>query len=294
MRLLLLILSVLLAITAARASDEPPRVPPGRHPGGVIVALFDTGVNYTLPEIAARLARDGEGDLVGWDFETNSLRPFDRRPGDPRPKPQRHGTTVASIVIREAPAASLMPLRYRANDPMSFARMVGFVAQSPARIVAMPLGGPRKDDWEPFRRAALLARNVLFIVSAGNDGRDIDAQPIYPAGFGLPNVLVVAATDAFGRFTPEANWGAKTVDIATPAERIEALTFEGARTQASGSSFAVPRIAALAARLLAAEPKLDAVALKARIISFAGANPGERTPRTRHGWIPDPSRPARP
>ena len=44
----------------------------------------------------------------------------------------------------------------------------------------------------------------------------------------------------------------------------------------------------------AAEPKLDAVALKARIISFAGANPGERTPRTRHGWIPDPSRPARP
>src|SRR4029079_9055021 len=69
MRLRAAILSVLAAAVltlATQAQEAKPRVPPGRAPGGVAIALISTGIDYTIPEIAQRLARDGEGELVGW------------------------------------------------------------------------------------------------------------------------------------------------------------------------------------------------------------------------------------
>ena len=42
-----------------------PPVPPGEDPGGVTVAHIDSGVNYLLPGIAVRLARDPEGTALG-------------------------------------------------------------------------------------------------------------------------------------------------------------------------------------------------------------------------------------
>lgn len=272
----------------ALAGPEDPRVPPGLDPGGVSVAHIDTGVNYTLPFIAKRLARDGEGDVIGYDFQDDDLTPFDAHPGAEGNTPRRHGTSVASVLLREAPTSRLQPYRYAAGNPGSFAEIVQQIAYTPARIVAMPLGGYRKEDWEPFREAANAAPDVLFVVSAGNEGKNIDKEPIYPAAFGLPNVLVVAATDAFGRFPSESNVGEETVHISAPAENIEAIGFDGGRVSVSGSSFAVPRIAALGARILDKKPTISTADLKAALIAFAGPNPSERTPRTRHGWISNP------
>ena len=113
-------------------------------------------------------------------------------------------------------------------------------------------------------------------------------EPIYPAAFDLPNVIVVASTDAFGRFPASSNIGAKTIHVSTPAENIETVNFDGARATVSGSSYAVPRIAALAARILEKKPDLDTAGLKAAIIANAGPNPSERTQYTRHGWIASP------
>jgi len=49
--------------------------------------------------------------------------------------------------------------------------------------------------------------DMLFIVSAGDDGLDIDAEPLYPAAFGLPNMIVVTSSDDFGRLAEGANRG---------------------------------------------------------------------------------------
>ena len=48
-------------------ASEPlnPAVPSADDPGGITVALIDSGVNYLLPEINRRLARDGAGKLLG-------------------------------------------------------------------------------------------------------------------------------------------------------------------------------------------------------------------------------------
>lgn len=285
-------LATMLLLACARAliaADYEPPVPPGSDPGGVAVALIDTGVNYTLPQIAPRLARNAQGQLLGFDDHDGDRQPFDLQPGHPPEQGRHHGTIVASILLREAPQARLAPYRFKARDFRSFARIIEEIAQGPARIVSMSLGGYRRDDWDAFRDAAAAHAEILFVVSAGNDSRDIDAAPIYPVSFDLPNMLVVASTDAFGRLPPESNWGVDNVDISTPGERIEAIDHRGAQVRASGSSYAVPRIAALAARLKAKHPDWDTQALKDAILKLARPSPTERTPHTKHGWIANPA-----
>jgi subtilisin family serine protease len=266
-----------------------PPVPAGTDPGGVTVAQIDSGVNYLLPEIAARLARDDEGHPLGADLWDQDGRPFD---GDVRGSPFfpiRHGTPVASVLIREAPQVRLVPIRYPRPDMTRMAEAVRLAASAGAGIVAMPMGSRRPEDWTSFADAAAAHPDMLFIVSAGNDGRDIDATPLYPASLPLDNMIVVTSSDDFGRLAPGSNWGAQSVDLMVPAEQLDVVDYRGARGKASGSSFAVPRVAALAARLKSEHPDWTAADLKKALFARAVA-PLERGPSpVAAGWIPNPA-----
>lgn len=286
---LFILLATTLFAAAASAGPGEPAVPAGKDPGGVAVAIVDSGVNYALPQIASRLARNESGEIFGFDFQDDDRRPFDVVPGVKSGAKRHHGTRVAGIFLREAPDARLIPFRYKAHSFETFAAIVEAIAKTPARIVIMSLGGYQKRDWEKFRKAALAHPELLFIISAGNDGRNIDDKPIYPSGFRLPNAIVVGSTDDFGRLPLSSNWGPMTVDVSTPGEGIETFDHTGAKTIVSGSSFAVPRIAALAARLLERNPEWSAADLKKAVIALAGPTPGDRTPRTRYGWIANPT-----
>lgn len=266
-----------------------PDLPPGNDPGGVAVAIIDSGVNYTLQQVASRLARDERGECLGYDFHDGDKKPFDLVPGQKLGSGRHHGTRVAGIFLREAPNARLIPYRYRAHSFETFASIVDKIAKSPARIVIMSLGGYQKSDWERFRKAAQANPDILFIISAGNDGRNVDEKPIYPSGFKLNNALVIASTDNFGRLPLASNWGPETVDISTPGEDIETFDHTGAKTYVSGSSFAVPRIAALAARFKAMNPDWSAQDIKRAIVALAVPSPGDRTKRTKYGWIANPA-----
>ncbi len=276
-------------VSPVPATTMEPDLPPGKDPGGIAVAIIDSGVNYTLDQIAHRLARNENGECLGYDFHDNDKKPFDLVPGQKLGSGRHHGTRVAGIFLREAPLARLIPYRYRAHSFETFANIVDAIADGPARIVIMSLGGYQKKDWERFRKAAEAHPEILFIISAGNDGRNVDEKPIYPSGFKLDNALVIASTDTFGRLPLASNWGPETVDISTPGEGIETFDHTGAKTFVSGSSFAVPRIAALAARFKAIHPDWTAQDIKKAIIDLAGPSPGDRTKRTKYGWIANPS-----
>jgi hypothetical protein len=175
----------------ACAEPNKPQLPPGRDPGGIAIALISTGIDYTLPDVAARLARDGEGELIGWDTVDG-----DNRPRAPRDRGADwtvnwggDGTLLARAV--GARGRRLIPVRISPAEPASLARAVAFLAATPARIVAVPMWSATESEWEPFRRAASRASGLLFIAAAG-DAKDHDAHPVWPAAFGLSNVLVVS------------------------------------------------------------------------------------------------------
>ena len=272
-------------------TTEPlnPPVPAGKDPGGVTVAHVDSGVNYLLPEIVARLARDETGLAQGRDFWDRDDRPFDGDVGRSAFFPVRHGTPVASLLLKEAPDIRLLPYRYPRPDMTRMGALVDAAASAGARIVALPMGSRKEAEWTSFAEAAERHSDLLFIVSAGNDGRDIDAVPLYPASLDLENMIVVTSADAFGRLAAGSNWGLRSVDLMVPAEQLEVIDYRGARGRASGSSYAVPRVAALAARLKAANPGWRAGELKRAILARA-VKPLERgAPKVAAGWIPNPA-----
>ena len=260
--LLLSFASMLAFGPTALAQTRKPPLPPGRDPGGVAIALLTTGIDYTLPQIAQRLARDGEGELIGFDLVDNDNRPFG---GD--------ATTLATNLLDSTIGARLVPVRVDPRNPASLARAVAFIAQTPARIVAVPMWGLRKDDWQLFRQAAERFPQLLLVVAAGDDGKDLDKEPVYPAAFALPNVLVVAAARADSntlrsvQISPTANWGANTVDAVALA----------------GDSVVATAVAAkAAAAMLPKSSGLNGAELKLRLIQTSVIQrEGETPQRTR-------------
>ena len=274
---------------ASQSEALNPPVPPGNDPGGVAIALIDAGLNYTLPLFKDRLARNAQGKILGHDFAEDDDRPYDLDPSRSALFPIHHGTAPASIIVAEAPKARLIPMRYPGRRFDKFADLIAAIAAGPARIASMPLGGHAQDQWKIFKDAAIKNPNILFVVSAGNDGRNIDTRPIYPANFKLENMLVVTSSDVFGRIAQGSNWGPKSVDIAVPGERIDVIDHRGAKTKASGTSYAVPRIAALAARLKARHRDWNVMQLKKAILEFAVPLRRGTGKHTKHGWIPNPA-----
>ena len=273
-------------------STEPQNPPfmmvgqPMQAPSEPLLALVDTGVNYNLPMVQKHLALGQDGQLIGYDFWDNDDRPFDKDPRKNAFFPLHHGTTVFSALSQELGDLKAAIYRFPAHNMCRFNDLIDHAENAGVRIVNMSMGSYSQDDWTCFHDGAKQHPHVLFVISAGNDGFDIDVNPVFPASFDLENIVVVTSSDLFGRLPPQSNYGRVSVDLMVPAEKVDVFDHRGVFTTASGSSFAAPRVAALAARFL----KKNVEASTADIIDFLKSraiNSGS-TP-VRFGWIPDPS-----
>ena len=255
----------------------------------VRVAHVDSGVNYLLPDIAARLTRDADGALVGFDFWDLDARPFDANPAHSPFHPQRHGTRTASLLLEEAPVAELVPYRYPRHHMSRMPALVEHAAAAGVRIMNLSMGSRRRSDWTDFEAAARAHPGMLFVVSAGNRGVDIDEAPVYPASLALDNLITVTSSDDSGLPARGANWGRESVDLAAPGEGVLVTGFDGRRGEASGSSYAAVRVSALAACLLAAHPEWTARDLKSAILARAEAPVGAMPAWVGAGTLHDPT-----
>ena len=263
-----------------------PPVPPHADPGGLSVAIIDTGVNYLLPEINRRLARDAAGMLLGYDFWDLDERPFDVHPRRSAFYPDHHGTAIAGIVLAEAPVARLLPYRYPRPDMSRLAVLIDQAASHGVRIANLALTSSHREEWTAFEQAARRHPEILFVVAAGNDNRDIDRRPVYPAALTLDNLITVTAARADGHLARGVNWGPLTVDLMVEADGVLTLGFDGRLTVVSGSSYATARVTALAACLLAARPDSPVWALRAQILALARAPAAAGYVAA--GFIPEP------
>ncbi len=154
-----LVFLFIMQISISVRADEPP-VPAGLDPGGIAVAVLGTGIDYTTQNIAVKLARDGEGDLIAWDFADGDTRPYAASGLS-----NRH----AADLVNASDKIRLIIVKEQSGDPVAAGRMAAFTAQTPARMVYFPDAMQRK-DWPFFKEAVALFKEHLFIV-VGHDAQ---------------------------------------------------------------------------------------------------------------------------
>ena len=251
---------------------------------GIKVAIVDTGVNYNLDFIADKISRIDESNLTGYDFEDDDSLPYDIDTGRSVFFPMHHGTSVSSIILREAPMSELVVYRFPRSEMCKFENLIEHISVNKIKIVNLSMGSVNKDDWQCFYKAAKSNKNILFFVSAGNDGKNIDFDKIYPASFDLENIIVITSSDISGNLAQGSNFGSVSVDFLIPGEQIPVMDHRGVKTNASGSSFAVPRVVAMAIRILSNNPNANIFDIKSKLISRAI----QSNEKVKYGWIPDP------
>lgn len=178
-RLALLVLA--LTVTAGITKAADPKVPPAVETGNrVAVAIITRGFDYTRPDIARLLARDGEGEVIAWDIPGEDRFPFDAE-GDTG--------LISDIAVHlghEAPI-SLLAVKANPDDPFSLAKALAFIARTPARTVLVPMWSSQRQDWEPFDKAARHFDGLRIVVRTCPDLPADEAVAVYPRDLALPN-----------------------------------------------------------------------------------------------------------
>ena len=64
------------------------------------------------------------------------------------------------------------------------------------------------------------SKGVLVVAAAGNDARDRDAAPMYPASLTETNLVTVGNSNAADRVSSSSAWGATSVDLFAPGELV--------------------------------------------------------------------------
>jgi subtilisin family serine protease len=215
----------------------------------VTVAVVDTGVQLNHPDLVGRL-------VPGYDFVNHDADPSDG---------YGHGTHVAGIIAANqgnglgvtgiAPEARIMPLKALGDDGAGTMDAVleafAYAGDHGAQVVNASLGGD--GDVSPSLEQVFTDHpDTLYVVAAGNSGRDDDALPTTPCVSTAPNVLCVGATDDVDTPAYFSNYGATTVDLFAPGTSILSTYTGSAYAYESGTSMATPYAAGTAALAFAA------------------------------------------
>jgi subtilisin family serine protease len=239
---------------------------------GVTIAIADSGVDYTHPDLAPNI-------VPGYDFGADD--------GDPYPDGINHGTHVAGTagaagdnragIAGVSWRSTLMPLKVaKPNGVIAAADLAdafAYAGSQGVQIVNASLGG--EDASGVVRDAIDAAPNTLFVVSAGNDSADVDhlLYTQFPCEHTAPNIICVTATNLEDVFSSGyANFGAVSVDLAAPGSSVLStimyteFEYTGPFGFKSGTSMATAQVAGTAALILAHNPGASVAEVKGAIL----------------------------
>ncbi|HEX6683535.1 MAG TPA: S8 family serine peptidase, partial [Candidatus Limnocylindrales bacterium] len=247
---------------------------------GVTVAVLDTGVDATHPDVAANIV--GRNDFTGSSPEAKDGH--------------GHGTHVAATIAGTgaasggrskgvAPGAKLLVGKVCDNGgSCPTDAIIGgmeWAAHSEAKVISMSLGGGATDGTDPLSQSLNnLSRETgrLFVVAAGNSGPG--SQTVGAPG-AADEALTVAAVDkndemaSFSSRGPRVGDGAAKPDIAAPGVNLVAARAAGTSmgtvvdqyyTTASGTSMATPHVSGAAAVVAAKHPEMTGEQLKSHLM----------------------------
>jgi hypothetical protein len=263
----------------------------------VVVAILDTGIDYTHQDLSANVFRndadcdsdqkdnDGNGsvdDCHGIDTANNDSDPMDDH---------GHGTHVAGTigavgdnnigVVGVNWNVKLMSCKFfdangsgTTEGAIACLEYVRKMKDRGVNIVAT------SNSWGGggFSQALLDAiddhreSGILFITAAGNGnsfgtGQNNDSAPFYPCNYYLPNIICVAATTRTDARASFSNFGRRTVHIGAPGSDILSTIPGNSYTAWSGTSMATPHVSGVAALLQAQDLNRDWRAIKNLILT---------------------------
>jgi len=217
---------------------------------GVTVAICDTGVNASHPDLAGQT-------VAGWNTVSNTVDTADVN---------GHGTWVSGIVAAAAnnlvggasvaPGARVMTMRITdRSDGYAYAsdmaECVTWAADHGARVANISFSGVAGSATVASAGSYMQSKTSgVVVVSAGNNGADMGYA-------NSPYLFTAAATTSADARASYSNFGAY-VDIAAPGSSIYTTNRSGGYSSVSGTSFASPDAAAVAALVMSANPGLTA------------------------------------
>jgi membrane-anchored mycosin MYCP len=239
---------------------------------GVKVAVVDSGVNQSHPQLAGRVRSI---DLTG----THNTDCFG------------HGTQVAGIIAAQderngnpavpfvgvAPDVQLISIKIQdgetsSDDGTMLARGIERAVQEGADIINV---SATNTDFPRLRQAVRLAQrhDVLIVAAAGNtDARKkASEQEAYPASY--PGVLSVGAVGQGGPLSGFSNTASK-VDVTAPGDGIVTTSGDGYIADLQGTSYSTPYVTGVAALVKANKPGLTAKQIMHRIVVTADGSVG--------------------
>jgi thermitase len=206
----------------------------------IIVAVLDSGVDATHPDLAGRV-------LPGRSFVPRVDDTHDR---------YGHGTHVAGIIAAGCDGCEILPVKVIDWGGNTYS---GYIAQGIRYAVAegasiINVSMTTSTDSNDLQDAVIHARNhgVIIVASVGNNG---EYRKLYPACF--PGVIGVGALDTNGYRASYSNWGCVdtwrlgTVRSTTPMGNFFLQEYSGTPSVygvMSGTSMAAPQRVAEIAR----------------------------------------------
>ncbi len=205
----------------------------------VVVAVIDSGICAAHPDLAQHL-------VAGWDFVENDANPQDEL---------GHGCSVSGVIAADidnhlgiagvAPNARIMPLRVlnaqgvgRYSD---VATAIVYAADHGAQIINLSLGGTDASSTLKDAIDYAAAKGLTIVAASGNTGT---SGVLYPAAYS--SVVAVGSVDPDLRRSSFSTYGPE-VDLMAPGRNILTTTLNGDYGYVSGTSFAAPQVAGVAA-----------------------------------------------
>jgi len=202
-----------------------------RGSSGIVIAVLDTGADFTHPDLAPNLCATGS-ICAGYNFVSQNNYPKDDN---------GHGTHVSGIIGAAGNNAlgisgvmwtvRLMPLKFL-DDTGSGSisdeiQAIQWAVANGAKVMNASFGGGAFSHSEYNALSQANAAGLLMVAAAGNgdqhnnyQGYNNDETPFYPASYNLPNIISVAATDQNDMKASFSNFGPTSVHVAAPGVYI--------------------------------------------------------------------------